>query len=83
MKLFLIIFTLLFFRNLSAYQEISIQKNYLLNNFNDLLIYINERVSNEDIKSYLEGSIYNINFSQHYIRFEFDFSKLSNDLEKK
>ena len=85
MRLFLVIFifVLLIFRNLSAYQEISIQKNDQLNNFNDLLLFINERVSNEDIKSYLEGSIYNINFSQQYIKFEFDFLKLSNDLEKK
>ena len=85
MRLFLVIFifVLLVFRNLSAYQEISIQKNDQLNNFNDLLLFINERVSNEDIKSYLEGSIYNINFSQQYIKFEFDFLKLSNDLEKK
>ena len=85
MRLFLVIFifVLLIFRNLSAYQEISIQKNDQLNNFNDLLLFINERVSNEDIKSYLEGSIYNINFSQQYIKFEFDFLKLSKDLEKK
>ena len=85
MRLFLIIFIffLFIFRNLSAYQEISIQKNDQFNNFNDLLFFINERVSNEDIKSYLEGSIYNINFSQQYIKFEFDFLKLSNDLGKK
>ena len=83
MKLFLLIFFLLIFRNLSAYQEISIQKNDQLNNFNDLLFFINKRVSTEDIKSYLEESIYNINFSQQYIKFEFDFLKLSNDLAKK
>ena len=83
MRLFFVIFTLLVFRNLLAYQQISIQKNDQLNNFNDLLFFVNKRVSNEDIKSYLEGSIYNINFSQQYIKFEFDFAKLSNDLEKK
>ena len=54
-----------------------------MNNINDLLLYINERVSNEDIKNYLEESVYNISFSQQYIKFEFDFLKLSNNLEKK
>ena len=85
MRLFLVIFVfvLLVFRNLSAYQEISIQKNNQLNNYNDLLLFINEKVSKEDIKKYLEESIYNINFSQQFIKFEFDFLKLSNDLEKK
>ena len=74
---------LLFFRNLSAYQEISIQKNDQLNNYADLVNLINNSVTNQDIKNLLEEHIFNINFSQNLIRFEFDILSLSNDLEKK
>jgi len=84
MKLILLIsiLILLFFRNLSAYQEISIQKNNQLNNYADLVLLINKSVSNEDIKNLIEKNIYNINFSQNFIRFEFDLISLSEDLDK-
>jgi hypothetical protein len=85
MKFFLIIFFLviLFFRNLSAYQEISIQKNDLLNNYSDLVNLINTSVSNQDIKSLLEKHLYNVNFSLNFIRFEFDTLSLTQDLDNK
>jgi len=84
MKIILLIsiLFLLFFRNLSAYQEISIQKNDQLNDYADLVLLINKSVSNEDIKNLIGNNIYNINFSQNLIRFEFDLISLSNDLEK-
>ena len=44
---------------------------------------INNSVTNKDIKNLLEEYIFNINFSQNLIRFEFDILSLSDDLEKK
>ena len=80
--LLLSILILLFFRNLSAYQEISIQKNDQLNNYANLVFLINKSVSNENIENLIGKNIYNINFSQNLIRFEFDLISLSEDLEK-
>ena len=80
--LLLSILILLFFRNLSAYQEISIQKNDHLNNYANLVFLINKSVSNENIENLIGKNIYNINFSQNLIRFEFDLISLSEDLEK-
>ena len=85
MKFFLIIFFLviLFFRNLSAYQEISIQKNDLLNNYSDLVNLINTSVSNQDIKGLLEKHLFNVNFSLNFIKFELDILSLTQDLDRK
>ena len=80
--LLLSILILLFFRNLSAYQEISIQKNDQLNNYANLVFLINKSVSNENIENLIGKNIYNVNFSQNLIRFEFDLISLSEDLEK-
>ncbi len=49
-------------KNLSAYQEITIQKDSNLQNYQELLLRINNSITEEDIISLIEKNIYNINF---------------------
>ena len=67
-------------RNLSAYQEISIQKDSSLMNYEDILDSISSSVAQEDIQEYINQNIYNINFSSDKVSFEIDLERLSKDL---
>ena len=58
-----IIITLLFSQNLSAYEEISIQKTNNLKNYQELLNGINDSISENDASNIIENHLYNINFS--------------------
>ena len=78
--LFLLIFVSLISKNLSAYQEISIQKDNSPMNYEDILNSISSSVAQEDIQEYIDKNIYNINFSSDSISFDIDFENLSNDL---
>ena len=74
------LFYLLFFKNLSAYEQISIQKTDYLNNYSDLIEHINATISAYDQSQIIENNIYNINFSSDQISFELDISNLYVDL---
>ena len=78
--LILLIFFSLISKNLSAYQEISIQKDNSLMNYEDILNSISSSVAQEDIQEYIDKNIYNINFSSDNISFDIDFENLSKDL---
>ena len=67
-------------RNLSAYQEISIQKDISIMNYEDILDSISSSVAQEDIHEYINQNIYNINFSSDKVSFEIDLESLSKDL---
>ncbi len=67
-------------RNLSAYQEISIQKDISIMNYEDILDSISSSVAQEDIQEYINQNIYNINFSSDKVSFEIDLESLSKDL---
>ena len=67
-------------RNLSAYQEISIQKDSSIMNYEDILDSISSSVAQEDIQEYINQNIYNINFSSDKVSFEIDLERLSKDL---
>jgi hypothetical protein len=82
--LFVIFVSILFsFKNLSAYEEISIQKTSNLKNYQDLLDVINSSVTNENALDIIESHLYNINFSSSKISFEIDISELSKNLYQK
>ena len=66
--------------NLSAYQEISIQKDSSIMNYEDILDSISSSVAQEDIQEYINQNIYNINFSSDKVSFEIDLESLSKDL---
>ena len=72
-----------YFQNLSAYEEISIQKTSKLNNYQDLLNVINTSISDKDLSNIVESHIYNINFSNSQISFNIDLDKLSKNLYQK
>ena len=78
--LILLIFFSLISKNLSAYQEISIQKDNSLMNYEDILNSLSSSVANEDIRELINKNIYNINFSSESISFELDFQNLSKEL---
>ena len=78
--LFIIFFFLFYLKNLSAYQEITIQKDTNLQNYQELLQRINDSISEEDVKSMIEKNIYNINFTSSQISLNIDIEKLSKDL---
>jgi hypothetical protein len=82
--LFVILVSILFsFKNLSAYEEISIQKTSNLKNYQDLLDIISISVTNENTSDIIENHLYNINFSSSKISFEIDISELSKNLYQK
>ena len=66
--------------NLSAYQEISIQKDSSIMNYEDILDSISSSVAQENIQEYINQNIYNINFSSDKVSFEIDLESLSKDL---
>ena len=70
-------------KNLSAYQEITIQKDSNLQNYQELLLRINNSITEEDIISSIEKNIYNINFSNTQISLNIDIYNLSKDLYEK
>ena len=78
--LILFIFVSLISKNLSAYQEISIQKDNSLMNYEDILNSISSSVAQEDIRELIDKNIYNINFSLESVSFELDFQNLSKEL---
>ena len=78
--LILFIFVSLISKNLSAYQEISIQKDNSLMNYEDILNSISSSVAQEDIQDLIDKNIYNINFSLESVSFELDFQNLSEEL---
>ena len=67
-------------KNLSAYQEITIQKDSNLQNYQELLLRINNSITEENIISSIEKNIYNINFSNNQISLSIDIDNLSKDL---
>ena len=67
-------------KNLSAYEQISIQKTDYLRNYFDLIEHINRTVSLDDVSVFIEKNIYNINFSKDQISFELDIEQLSQEL---
>jgi len=77
------IFFVLSLKNLSAYQEITIQKGSNIQNYQDLLERINNSISEEDVISSIEKNIYNINFSSTQISFNIDLNNLSKELYSK
>jgi len=79
-KLILFIFVSLISKNLSAYQEISIQKDNSVMNYEDILNSINSSIAQEDIRELIDKNIYNINFSSESVSFELDFQNLSEEL---
>ena len=82
--LFILIISILFcFKNLSAYEEISIQKTSNLKNYQDLLDVINISVTEENASEIIENHLYNINFSTSKISFDVDISGLSKNLYQK
>ena len=86
MKFILFVFLisiLLCFKNLSAYEEISIQKTSNLKNYQDLLDIINISMTDENTSDIIENHLYNINFSNSKISFEIDISELSKNLYQK
>ena len=78
--LILFFFISLISKNLSAYQEISIQKDNSLMNYEDILNSISSSVAKEDIRELIDKNIYNINFSSESVSFELDFQNLSEEL---
>ena len=78
--LILFIFVSLISKNLSAYQEISIQKYNSLMNYEDILNSLSSSVAKEDIRELIDKNIYNINFSSESISFELDLQNLSKEL---
>ena len=74
------IFVSLISKNLSAYQEISIQKDNSLMNYEDILNSISSSVAKEDIRELIDKNIYNINFSSESVSFELDLQNLSEEL---
>lgn len=78
--IYLIIGFLIFFKNLSAYEQISIQKKEYLKNYTDLINHINETVFLNQLSQKIETNLYNINFSNNQISFELDIEQLSNEL---
>ena len=83
-KLYLICILFIFYlKNLSAYQEITIQKDSNLQNYQELLERINNSISEEDVISSIEKNIYNINFSNAQISLNIDIDNLSRDLYSK
>ena len=74
------IFFVFCLKNLSAYQEITIQKGSNLQNYQELLERINNSISEEDVISSIEKNIYNINFSSAQISLNIDVDNLSSDL---
>tara|TARA_B100001063_G_scaffold169483_1_gene158688 strand:- start:569 stop:1084 length:516 start_codon:yes stop_codon:yes gene_type:complete len=82
--LFILIISIFFsFKNLSAYEEISIQKTSNLKNYQDLLDVINISVTEENASEIIENHLYNINFSTSKISFDVDISGLSKNLYQK
>ena len=81
--IFLITITLFFSQNLSAYEEISIQKTNNLKNYQELLKAINYSISDNDISDIVENHLYNINFSNSEVSFSIDLGKLSKNLYQK
>ena len=77
------IFLMFYSKNLSAYQEITIQKDSNLQNYQELLKRINNTISEEDVISSIEKNIYNINFSSNQISLNIDVDNLSNELYSK
>ena len=77
------IFIVFYLKNLSAYQEITIQKDGDLQNYQELLEIINNRISEDDVISSIEKNIYNINFSSNQISLNIDVNNLSRDLYSK
>ena len=83
-KLYLIcIFFIFYLKNLSAYQEITIQKDSNLQNYEEMLERINNSISDKNIVTALEKNIYNINFSSTQISLNIDVNNLSRDLNSK
>ena len=78
--LILFIFVSLISKNLSAYQEISIQKDNSFMNYEDILNSISSSVAQEDIRELIDKNIYNINFSSDSVSFDLDFQNLSEEL---
>ncbi len=72
-----------YLKNLSAYQEITIQKDSNLQNYQELLLRINNSITGEDIIPSIEKNIYNINFSNTQISLNIDIDNLSKDLYAK
>ena len=72
-----------YLKNLSAYQEITIQKDRDLQNYQELLEIINNTISEDDVISSIEKNIYNINFSSNQISLNIDVNNLSRDLYSK
>ena len=77
------IFFIFSVKNLSAYQEITIQKDSDLQNYQELLERINNSISDEDVISLIENNIYNINFSSSQISLNIDLYNLSKNLYSK
>ena len=77
------IFLVFYLKNLSAYQEITIQKDSNLQNYQELLERINNSISTEDVISIIEKNIYNITFSSNQISLNIDVNNLSKDLYSK
>ena len=77
------IFFVFSLKNLSAYQEITIQKDSDLQNYQELLNRINNTISEEDIISSIEKNISNINFSSTQISLNIDVDNLSSELYSK
>ena len=76
-------FFIFYLKNLSAYQEITIQKDNNLQNYQELLQRINNSISEEDVINVIEKNIYNINFSSTQISLDLDIDNLSRDLYSK
>ena len=74
------LFLIFYLKNLSAYQEITIQKDSNLQNYQELLLRINNTITEKDIMTILEKNIYNINFSNTQISLKIDINTLSSDL---
>tara|TARA_B100001063_G_scaffold213587_1_gene213227 strand:- start:164 stop:802 length:639 start_codon:yes stop_codon:yes gene_type:complete len=82
--LFVFLLSILFCsKNLSAYEEISIQKTSNLKDYQDLLDVISASVTEENAADIIENHLYNINFSSSEISFEIDIDKLSKNLYQK
>ena len=82
--LFILIISILScFKNLSAYEEISIQKTSNLKNYQDLLDVINISLTEKNASEIIENHLYNINFSTSKISFDVDISGLSKNLYQK
>ena len=77
------VFIIFYLKNLSAYQEITIQKGSNIQNYQELLQRINNSISEEDVISSIEKNIYNINFSSDQISLNIDLNNLSKDLYSK